>query len=66
LEAPAVYAGLMPDDTDSAYPVSMRAVALIGLVLVGAVAFILMDIASNGRLTGGCTDCGDKAANGGD
>lgn len=42
------------------YPLSMRIAALAGLFLVGALGFILLDIASGGRLTGGCTDCGDK------
>jgi len=50
----------MPDDTPDSYPLSMRAVALLGLFLVGVVAFILVDIASDGKLTGGCKDCGDK------
>jgi hypothetical protein len=59
-----VYAVAMADETTGGYPVSMRAVALLGLFIAGAVAFILIDIAVNGRLTGGCTDCEDKAAAG--
>jgi hypothetical protein len=50
------------DDTPDGYPVSTRAVALLGLLFVGALAFILVDIACNGKLTGGCTDCQDKDA----
>lgn len=53
----------MPPDQapDDGYPVSMRAVALLGLFVVGAIAFILIDIASNGKMTGtGCQDCQDK------
>jgi len=41
-----------------AYPLPMRLAALAGLFLVGALAFILIDIAAGGRLTGGCQDCG--------
>lgn len=54
----------MPDDTpDTSYPVSMRAIALLGLFALGALAYILIDIASNGVLSNaGCKDCGDKAA----
>jgi hypothetical protein len=46
---------------EDGYPVSMRAVALLGLFFVGALAFILLDIAGNGRLSGGCKDCQDKS-----
>ena len=52
----------MLDETVDGYPISMRAMALLGLFLVGAVAFILLDIASDGKLTAGCTGCGEKAA----
>jgi hypothetical protein len=41
------------------YPVSARVVAVLGLVVVGALAFILMDVVSGGKLAslaGG--DCG--------
>lgn len=50
------------DPAGTGYPLSMRAVALVGLLLVGAVAFILLDVASGGRLTA-CADC-DEAAPG--
>jgi hypothetical protein len=51
------------DDGGEDYPVSMRLLALVGLFMVGAVAFILLDVASGGKLTGpGCADCGDKDA----
>lgn len=47
----------MADETpDEDYPVSMRILALVGLFIVGAVAFILLDVASGGKLTG-CDDC---------
>lgn len=54
----------MADDTpDSDYPVSMRLMALVGLFVVGAIAFILLDVATGGKLTGSdCADCGDKGA----
>jgi hypothetical protein len=51
----------MADDTPEDYPVSMRLLALVGLFMVGAVAFILLDVASNGKLTG-CDGCGKEAA----
>jgi hypothetical protein len=47
------------EETPGDYPASMRLFALVGLFLVGAVAFILLDVASNGKLTG-CADCQDK------
>lgn len=61
----------MTDETAPAtdvepYPLSMRLAALAGLFLVGALGFILIDIASGGRLTGGCTDCDDKTEAAGD
>lgn len=58
---PALYAVTMADETPDSYPVSMRALALLGLFLVGAVAFILLDVASNGKLTG-CADCDKESA----
>lgn len=59
---PGVYAGRMPDDTPAeAYPLSMRAIALLGLFALGALAYILLDIASNGVLGNiGCKDCGNQ------
>ena len=59
-----VYAVVMLDETVEGYPVSFRALALVGLLFVGALAFILLDVASDGKLSGGCKDCGDKAAAG--
>jgi hypothetical protein len=58
----------MPDEdtpdgeSPGAYPLSMRAAALAGLFLVGALAYVLIDIAANGRLTktAGC-GCDDTA-----
>lgn len=61
---PGVYAVLMDETADDGYPLAMRAVAVIGLFCLGALAFVLLDIMSDGKLTGGCTDCGDKAAPG--
>lgn len=55
-----VYAVTMADETPDDYPVSMRLMALVGLFVVGALAFILIDVASNGKITGGCADCQDK------
>ncbi len=53
----------MADETpDDGYPLSVRLAALAGLFLVGALGFILIDVASDGKLTGGCKDCGDKDA----
>lgn len=49
----------MADETPEDYPVSMRLMALVGLFVVGALAFILIDVASNGKVTG-CADCQDK------
>ena len=52
----------MPDESDeTSYPLSMRALALVGLVLVGTVMFILVDVASGGRLTA-CKDCTEEDA----
>lgn len=51
-------------DEAAGYPASMRAAAALGLLVIGALAFILLDVMSGGKLaglTGGCTDCGDKA-----
>ena len=57
---PGAYAVTMLDETVTGYPASFRALALLGLFVVGALAFILLDVASDGRLTGGCAGCGDK------
>jgi len=62
LLAPGVYAVVMLDETVDGYPLSFRALALLGLFFVGALAFILLDVASDGKLSAGCTGCGDKAA----
>ena len=51
----------MTEDTADGYPIAMRAVAVIGLFCLGAIAFVLLDILANGKLTAGCADCGDKA-----
>lgn len=48
-------------DEAAGYPASMRAAAALGLLVIGALAFILMDVMSGGKFTGGCADCGDKA-----
>jgi hypothetical protein len=61
--ASTVYAVTMADESPESYPVSMRALALLGLFLVGAVAFILLDVASNGKLTA-CADCQDRESAG--
>jgi hypothetical protein len=53
----------MPDDQPAAYTPAARAAAVLGLFLLGAFAFILADVLSGGKLTGGCTDCADKADN---
>jgi hypothetical protein len=53
----------MADDDapdDAGYPVSMRAAAAFGLLLVGALAWVLLDVLSGGKLAG-CADCQDKA-----
>jgi len=52
---------VMTEDTADGYPIAMRAVAVIGLFCLGAIAFVLLDILANGKLTAGCADCGDKA-----
>lgn len=47
------------DDDDSSpadYPAPVRLAALLGLAVLGALAFILVDVATGGKLTG--TDCG--------
>lgn len=56
----------MPDTApDDSYPVSMRAIALLGLFALGALAYILLDIASNGVLGNiGCKDCGKQEVTG--
>lgn len=55
----------MTVDEPAGYPASMRAAAAVGLFVIGALAFILIDVMSGGKLAslaGGCTDCdGDKA-----
>lgn len=51
----------MPDTPDDAYSLSLRLAALAGLFMVGILAFILIDIASGGKLTG-CDDCGKQEA----
>jgi len=62
IPAPGAYDVLMLDETADGYPISMRFIALAGLFVVGAIAFILIDIAMDGKLTG-CKDCDeDKAA----
>jgi hypothetical protein len=38
----------------------MRAAAAFGLLLVGALAWVLLDVLSGGKLAG-CADCQDKA-----
>lgn len=46
------------DEIVDDYPPTMRLLALIGLFIVGAVAFVLLDVASGGKLTGSdCPDC---------
>jgi hypothetical protein len=60
----------MPDEdtpageSPGAYPLSIRAAALAGLFLVGALGYVLLDIIANGRLTktGDCGCDGDAAA----
>ncbi len=55
----------MADEEIPDYPVSMRMMALFGLFVVGALAFILLDVATGGKLTGSdCEGCGDKGAPG--
>ena len=51
----------MPDDAPDTYPVSLRASAALGLLVLGALAFILLDVMSGGKLTGGC-GCTDEKA----
>ena len=41
----------------------MRAVAAVGLLLVGALAWILLDVLSGGKLAG-CTGCQEEKAAG--
>jgi len=36
------------------YPVTLRAFALLGLLVMAGLAFVLADVLSGGRLTGGC------------
>jgi hypothetical protein len=47
-----------PDDSEPGYPASMRAAAAAGLLVIGALAFILLDVMSGGKLasalSGGC------------
>lgn len=50
----------MADETPDDYPVSIRILALVGLFMVGMVAFVLLDVASGGKLTGSdCDGCGE-------
>jgi len=55
----------MPDDDlpGDGYPIAVRAVAALGLFVIGALAFILLDVLSGGKLAG-CTDCTDKGTAG--
>lgn len=51
----------MPDPSDDdSYPLAMRAAAVLGLFVIGALAFVLLDVMSGGKLTGGC-GCTEKA-----
>jgi hypothetical protein len=64
-----VYAVLMPPgESDQTYPASMRAAAAAGLLVIGALAFILLDVMSGGKLagalSGGCGCEEDKAGDG--
>jgi hypothetical protein len=52
----------MADETTGGYPLSMRAIALLGLLALAGLAFILADVATGGRLTGGCADCREETA----
>lgn len=56
----------MPDEAPQGYPVAVRAMAVVGLLVAGALAFILLDVISGGRLAAltDCRDCQDKEAAG--
>jgi hypothetical protein len=54
----------MQDETAAGYPIAMRAVAVLGLLALAGLVFILLDVASGGKLTGAgeCDGCGEAAA----
>jgi hypothetical protein len=56
---------MAPDNPDAGYPPSMRAAAALGLVVIGALAYILLDVLSGGKLAAlagaGCGCEEDKA-----
>jgi hypothetical protein len=60
---PRAYDVLMPDDDSSPgdYPPAVRLAALLGLAVTLALAFILVDVATGGKLTGTGCGCDDHA-----
>jgi hypothetical protein len=48
------------DQAAGGYSAAERVVALLGLLIAGALVFILADVVSGGKLTGrDCAGCGD-------
>jgi len=54
--------GEITDELADGYPVTLRAFALLGLLVVAGLAFVLADVLSGGRLTGGCGCQHDEGA----
>ena len=50
----------MNDDEAGGYTAAQRAGAALAILAVLGIAFILADVASGGKLTGGCKDCGKQ------
>lgn len=51
----------MTDTDQPAYPLASRVGAVLGLAVVALIAFMLADVATGGKLTGGC-GCSDTGS----
>jgi len=53
-------AGMAEDQVPEGYSAAERIAALLGLLIAGALMFILADVAAGGKLTGRDCGCEDK------
>jgi len=46
--------GEITDELADDYPVTLRAFALLGLLVLAGLAYVFADVLTGGKLTGGC------------